>query len=261
MSTILLTLLILVPIATIGLVVTIAAIRKSWIISQLLNEGKIDQALRSISSYKKKEKLAKRLLHDGQISQGLHVLQRIGNDSYIQQYIYSDLPIPKKIYHVNVGLIFKKMEARRSSLADLLYDAARQLLTLKQRVDVMHNPYIPESLKNGIRIGLDDGFFILWDTCHRLALIDMQRLPIKESDIKEECDEIKKLIVMSNQAEEELSQLTRERDATRMKSYQETFRRFTEEAQEIRNAKRLLEESPNKVDERKPKSEKETKEE
>jgi hypothetical protein len=154
---------------------------------------------------------------------------------------YNHLPIPRKIYYVDEGWwIFKEKKSRRSTMADLLYDAATNLIRLKQHISVMNNRYVPDSLKNEIRIGLDDGFFILWDVCHRLALIQMQQLPIEEHALQTVCDDIRKLINISNQAEKELGQLTLERDATRMKFYQETFRRFTEEAREMRNANRLL---------------------
>lgn len=234
-------LLLLTSVIAVAVTASAFVIRRNRASSRLLREGRIDEALRLMPSYRKKELLAQRLIGDGQIAQGLHAYQLIGNHSYIQNYIHDHLQIPGKFVEVSVrGLIFTRKEKRRSATAELLHQAAVSLLDLKENVNAMNNPYVPESLKTDIRVGLDDGFYILWDTCHRLSLIETQRLPVEEQDLQTARDEMVKLIEISTQAQKEMGKLTLERDPTRMKLYQETFRRFSEQAREIRDARRAL---------------------
>ncbi|HEV7903035.1 MAG TPA: hypothetical protein VGO96_04265 [Pyrinomonadaceae bacterium] len=233
--------LILFPVLAVSLAASVIVLRRNWVASHLLREGKIDQALQLMPSHTKKTKLAHRLLCEGQVAQGLYIFQRVGDHNYIKTYIHDHLQIPGKFTEVEVkGWFFTRKETRRSDTADLLYNAATKLLVLKENINAMNNPYIPETLKNDLRVGLDDGFFILWDTCHRLSLIEIQKLPVEERSLQAARDEIGKLIDISDDAQRELGQLTLERDATRMRLYQNAFRRFSEEAREIRDARQLL---------------------
>lgn len=151
---------------------------------------------------------ADRLLQEGAIYQGLILHYQVGNYQGIEQYLATQLALPKNSPDNLIKKLISLLSADK--LRPLITTTYKDLIQIKVNVSDKSNNRIPLELKSDVAQGVDFAADALFEICDCLTAVARQNIDLKvvKEEMQQEQERLQQLAKMVGETKQELAKLT-----------------------------------------------------
>lgn len=185
---------------------------------------------------------ANQLLRQGAVYQALLLHHQVGNYQGIQQYLASQLSLPK---HYPDNLLSKIISLLTSDkLRPLITNTYKELAEIKATASDRNNHYIPENFKSDLSQATDFAVEALFHICDCLAAVARQNIDLKliKNEIQQEQEKLQQIAKIAQEAKQELGKLTfsHNRNDVSINFSNSYFKQFIETAKVLRQQNQFV---------------------